>query len=179
MSKPVTKLATGIILLTVALIIFVVSAAALLQGRSLVPQFMAPGEQQIDVSETGRYFLWDNYRTWHDGEAVTRSAQFPSTFSIKAFAAGGRELRFTPDRSHSWSIGNHAKRSVGYLDLPETGPVTIKVAGDAKTRIVSLAKADMKKELWQKLGGFGLAVIIAIVGLPFLLWGLSARVRSA
>lgn len=179
MSKPVTKLAPGIILLGIAFIVFLVSAASLLQGRSLAPQFTVPGEHQIEVSEPGRYFLWDNYRTWHDGATVTRSAQFPSAFSIKASGSGGAEISFTPDRSHSWSIGNHAKRSIGFLDIPETDTLTIEVTGDTDTRIVSLAKADMKKELWLKLGGFGLALIIAIIGIPLLLWGLSTRIRSA
>ena len=166
----------GVFTVVGAVVFFGVMFSTLYRGVSLDPQFPASGNIEVSTLDHDRYYLWDNYVTMFKGERLRHSSKFPDDVEISVKDGLGQELEFTPDTSHSWSIGNHSKRSIGYVEAIPGSDLTIQITGGDGQRVLSFAKADMKRDLWRKLGGFIIAVIVGGVGVIFGIWGIFVRI---
>ena len=161
----------GGLLLIAGLIIFVASFSRLYQGHSLTLQFQSQGTVQRQTDSVGRFYVWDNYVTHFNGQKVRLSSKTPKNLQISIQDTNGASLEFVPDDSQSWSIGNHAKKSIGYVEVKEPQSLNI-ISSGSDQRILSFGPANLKAELWQKLGGFALAILIGGLGFVWCLLSL-------
>ena len=173
------RLLVGVVLLLTGAALFVSTFASLNRGGAIDQQNRAQGKITVGLSEPGRYYVWDHYRTVFEGERIEHRSDFPDGITIQASMSTGIPVDFRPDSKRSWSIGNHAKRSVGYLDLREPGDVIVDVHGGVGDRILSISNTDIRGELWVGLRGFGFSLIVMAIGLPVACWGWIARSRSS
>lgn len=164
----------GAVLLIGGILIGIVTFGRLYLGTSLYPQYAASGSFTVQTVDAGRYYLWDNYVTWFEGGKVRNDKGFPEEVGLVVRDSQGKELELFPDSEQSWGIGNHAKSSIGYVQTSGSGQLTIDVQGGDGKRVLSFGKADLKNELWRKLGGFAYAAFGILLGLPITLWGLGA-----
>lgn len=179
MKRGMKQLVLGALFLAVAFLLFVFTFVSLYRGASLDDQFKAIGRFTVHATDTGRYYIWDNYKTVFDGKRIEHGSGFPKEILIEVRDGAGRRIEFSRDHGQSWVIGNHAKRSIGYIVLRESGEMTVEVKGGNGARILSFGKANMSGELWQRLRGFAFAVIAFILGVPMVIWGLIGVFRSS
>ncbi len=172
MKRGSKRLLFGLLLLIGGFVIFGWTFSALNRGVSLSDQFVASGKVTVNVESAGRFYVWDNYVTWFDGKKIRHASAFPDDVKITVRSASGKSLKFESNTDESWSIGNHAKKSVGYVDIETPDELTFEVTGGNGERVLSFAKADMAGELQEKLGGFGWAALMGVLGLPLVIWGL-------
>ncbi len=90
----------------------------------------------------------------------------------------GNELKFVPDKSQNWSIGNNEKTSIGYVDVPTATTLQLDVDDVGRERIVTVSKRTMKQELWARLGGFGIGIIVGLIGVSMTVIGSLLRRRT-
>ena len=179
MKRGVKRSLLGAGLVLAAIVVGGSAFVSLQRGVSHDVQFKAPGTFQARAADAGRYYVWDNHKTWFEGEKVRSKAAFPDEMTVEVSDAAGQTLEFTRDDSQSWSIGSHAKTSVGYVDLPADSDVQIDARGDDGERILSLSQANLGQELWQTFIGFGIATVAAGLGIPIAIWGLITTLVSA
>lgn len=178
MKRGTRRLLAGFVLIGGAIFLFLSSFSSLYQGKALGLQYPASGSFQISPTNADRYYLWDHYVTQFQGKKIRYSSKFPKDIEIKVTDPSGAEIDFHSDTSHSWSIGNHAKSSIGYIDSPGATDLTVHVSGGDGSRVLSFGKADIKLELWRKLGGFGIALVVGFVGIIAGIWGLATRMAK-
>ncbi len=178
MKRGIKRLSLGLLLIIGAFVLVVSSFSSLHQGKSLQEQFPASGSFKVSASDGGRYYLWDNYVTQFEGQRFRHSSKIPKDIQFTVTDSDGSKIDFISDTSRSWSIGNHAKKSIGYLDSQSPGEWTIHVSGGDGTRVLSFSKADMKGELIRKLGGFGVALVFGLAGFVSGAWGLFGLLRG-
>ena len=77
----------------------------------------------------------------------------------------------------AWRTGNHAKRSVGYVELSRSGLVTIRVGEGASDRVLSFSEANESGEVWRKLRGFAFGAAAMLFGAVISVAGLLIKRR--
>lgn len=165
----------GVATLLVGAMVFAYSLANLISGPVLDPAATAPGAMTFPASGEGRWYIWDHHRTSFEGEQRKYDSRWPSEAEITIRDAQGAVLEWTPDSSRSWSIGNHAKTSVGYVEVPAATSLTLEVRGLPEERVLSVSNRSMGDELWARLGGIGGGLIIGLFGIVVTLVGLLSR----
>ncbi|QDT03982.1 hypothetical protein K227x_23680 [Rubripirellula lacrimiformis] len=171
--------ALGFALIVGGIAIFAFTLVELIDGAALDPQTKVPGTVTAEIDSPGRYYVWDNHWTMFDGERLQYDAEWPDDARIAVRDASGEELKFVPDASQNWSIGNNEKTSVGYVDVPLATTIQLDVDDVGRDRIVTVSNRTMEQELWSRLGGFGVALVVGILGVPICLLGLFLSRRSA
>ncbi len=154
----------GIVLLVVGIAIFALTLVRLSGGAALDPQTKVAGTVTAEIAAPGRYYLWDNHWTVFDGERIKYSADCPEGAEVTVTDAGGSALEFVADASQSWSIGNNGKTSIGYVDVPSATTIRLVIDDVGGERIVSVSNRTLREELWPRLGGFGIGLVVAAVG---------------
>ncbi len=169
--KPRTSAVIAAVLLLVATISLISTLSALIQGKAHAPQFSAPGSFTSEIKEPGRYYLWNHYKTYFDGKSVKRPKKFPNDLRVLIQDSEGTEIPLNLDNGQSWSIGNHGKISIGYIESPGDQSIQISITGSAKKNpILSFAPADMGNDLWIAFRGLLVTLIGVVLGLPLLVW---------
>ena len=168
----------GLILIFVGVAIFAWTLIRLIGGAALDPQTKVPGTVRANIDGAGRYYLWDNHWTTFEGERFKYAADCPDDVSVTAKDANNAKLDFVRDSSQNWSIGNHSKTSIGYLDVPAATTIQIDIENAGRERIVTVSNRTMKQELWSRLGGFGIGIVVSAVGLVVCLLGFALRPRK-
>lgn len=169
----------GFTFIIVGVSIFAFTLVRLNSGAALDPQTKIPGAVSAEIDAPGRYYVWDNHRTMFDGERIQYASGWPDDVKIAVRDANGTDLEFVHDASQNWSIGNNAKTSVGYIDVPTATTIRIDIDGAGRDRIVTVANRTIKQELWARLSGLGIGLIVGAVGVPIFLLGLLLRRRSS
>ncbi|MDC0325682.1 hypothetical protein OAM01_02885 [bacterium] len=178
MKRGSRRILVGFLMIVVAVVLLIASFSSLYTGKALDNQFPASGSIQVSTHGSDRFYVWNHYVTLFEGKRLRHSSKFPGDVHITVKDSSDQELEFISDTSQSWSIGNHAKQSVGYID--STGPteLTLHITGGDGGRVLSFGKADMKGELKRKLGGFAVALIVGVFGLIGGVWGLIVRISN-
>ncbi|MCB9952490.1 MAG: hypothetical protein H6824_16065 [Planctomycetaceae bacterium] len=166
---------TGLVMIVLGIAIFVFTLIRLIGGEALEPQTKVPGTITADIDLPGRYYVWDNHWTNFEGERVKYPADWPNEATVTVRDADGTELAFVPDASHSWSIGNNAKTSVGFIDVPSATTIRVDIDSVGRERIVTVSSRTMKQELWSRLGGFAVGIIVGLAGVLIGVFGLLVR----
>ncbi len=168
----------GGLLIVLAAMIFAWSFVPLYRGDPLEPVFRVPGGFRAHTEEAGRYHLWNHYLTFHEGKQLAFNPKFPADWQVSVRDAEGNRLEFVRDESPLWRIGNHAKASIGYIDAEGASEIQVMVNGErGGDRVLSFSQADLRQDLVTALGSFGIAAVLALVGLLTVIWGLFRRAR--
>ena len=167
----------GIALIIAGIAIFVFTLARLMNGAALDLQTKVPGTVSAQIDTPGRYYVWDNHWTMFDGQRVQYAADCPVEAQIVIHDTNGNPLEFVPDTSQNWSIGNNEKSSIGYIDIPAVTSIRLYIANVGRERIVTVSNRSMKEELWARLGGFGIGLLVGVVGVPVAFVGFLTRRR--
>lgn len=177
--RPATLL-IGVALLIITVFLVASTVNDLIQGKPHEKQFAAPGSYQTHIADAGRYYLWHHYKTVYEGEQIRQSRNAPNRLEITIHDAAGIELKFNSDNKESWSIGNHGKRSIGYIEATRSQTIAITTDGDANQNVIlSFSKSDMRKDLWIAFRRLAIAAVTGILGLPLFIWGFISSTRSA
>ena len=168
----------GIALILVGIGFFAFTLVRLIGGAALDPQSKVPGSLSAEIEVPGRYYVWDNHWTMFDGQRVKYPAGWPAEAQIAVRDGNGAQLAFVADASQNWSIGNNAKTSVGFIDVPAATAIQIDISDIGRERIVTISNRTMKQELWSRLGGFGIGLAVSAVGAAVCVFGWLRRRRA-
>ncbi len=169
----------GVALIVVGIAVFAYTLIQLISGAALDAQTRVPGTVSAEVDAPGRYYVWDNHWTMFDGQRIQYSDEWPDDAKVVIRDANGAELEFVPDASQNWSIGNNEKTSIGYFNAPAATTIRLDVDITDGERIVTVSNRTMKQELWSRLGGLGVGLVVGAVGVPLCLLGLLLRRRHS
>lgn len=142
-----------------ALIIF-----TLVRDDSGAKQFLVPGSLEVTVTKSGRYYLWNDFRTLFHGKTYNAPEDLPGGLSITIFDSKGQAMEFINDGSTS-SHGSTSKRSIGYVEVPGPGALTVEVSGTTEPRVFSFARSRLAEIFAWIIGGMGGSVLVAIAGI--------------
>jgi hypothetical protein len=178
--KPGLKtLIAGVLLCLGAFVVPVLSVLPIIFGKSDEIQFNVPGKQEFTATDTGRYYLWNDYRTVYHGKSYDLPENIPGGMDIRIRDTNGSELQFVNDASTSVNSGTDSKKSIGYVQVDQPGKLEIEVSGGAENRVFSFAKSRLLKIAGLVLGGMALSVLIVILGIGLIVWGIVKLVRSS
>ncbi len=167
---PIIWIGAGLLIL--AVISFSSTFASLVRGEAHEEQFSAPGTHKVTVQVPGDYYLWNHYKTVYEGETIKRNKKFPNGLSIVIKDSEGLEVPFERNGEQSWSIGNHAKTSIGYIKSTGNQSYTIEVTGDSNENVIlSFSQSLIRNDLWVAFRGFVVALAAGLLGILLLLWG--------
>lgn len=171
--------------LTLGIVLILVGGLAIPAGL-LIPAFGAPseevvfespGEATLDIEAPGRFYLWHNYRTIHDGQQVVRNQHLPDGMSFEVTRVDdGSTLAFQSRGSIHTEMANAASQSVGYVDVENPGTFRIEVrGGDDRLRVMSFSRSRMM--LFVRAIGFSLLsmVLLGTGGAALMIMGLVQR----
>jgi hypothetical protein len=149
----------------VGIVVFACLFVSLYRGDASEPQYKVPGSFKTETKEPGRYYLWDNHWTRFEGRRFGRDKRFPASLEITIRSANGAPLEFVKGDSSSWSVGNHAKTSVGYVEIENPGEVLIEVSGhEDEERVLSFSKSEVRQAVGRLFICAGVAVLLMFAG---------------
>lgn len=135
-------------------------------------QFKNPGKENIEVETPGKYYLWNDYQTFFDGQTYNTSKQLPNGTKIKVIDADtGKELKFNPDASISVSVGNNSQTSIGYVEISSPQTLSVQIESNEE-RVFTFAQSRFMKILSTVAGAIVLSAILTVSGIGALIWGL-------
>lgn len=141
-------------------------------------QFIGPGEQEFKVETAGKYYLWNNFQTVHEGKSYSKNSVLPDGLEIAATTASGETLFFKTDTSISFTSGSSAKESIGYVEITSPTTVRIGIGGDFEPRVFSFG-ASMVLEFFKRLIiGIGTGALLAAIGIGVSVWGIVKLLRT-
>lgn len=139
--------------------------------------FESPGEATLDIEAPGRFYLWHEYRTIHDGRQVVRDEHLPDGMSFDVTRAGdGPSVAFQARSNIHTEIGDSESRSVGYVDIEQPGTFRIEVGGgDDRMRVMSFSRSRFM--LFTRAFGLSLLslVILGAGGIILIIFGIAQR----
>ncbi|GHB92575.1 hypothetical protein [Cerasicoccus arenae] len=179
MKKGLKTLIVGILLFAVGT--FVVPIAfilpIILDGAD-ERQFIIPGTTEVEISEPGRYYLWNDFQTVYSGKSYSRSNSIPDGLEITITKQDGEGLAFSSDTSISSSSGSSSKNSIGYVEVSSPCKLTVSVLGNSDKRVFSFSQSGLMKMFGLIFGGFGLSMLLAISGAGISIWGIVKLVKN-
>lgn len=178
MKKGVKTLITGIGLLVFGTILVPVTIALVLAlqfftAQSEQIQFPVPGSQQMTIEKPGRYYLWNHYQTFFQGESYNKPETIPDGVIVLFHDASGNKLAFHPNGSITSTVGSQKKKSVGYVDVKVPGDIAITVTGEMDERIFSFSQFEFFKLLAPILLSTLFSMVCYFSGLGFIIWGVT------
>ena len=139
--------------------------------------FESPGEARLTIEAPGRFYLWHNYRTVHEGRQVVRNRYLPDGMSFRVTRVDdGSTLPFQPRGSIQTEMGGSASQSVGYVDVERPGTLRVEVSdGDEQMRLMSFSRSRFK--IFLRAIGFSVLslVVLGSAGMVLLIMGITRR----
>lgn len=125
--------------------------------------FEVPGQASLEVEAAGRFYLWHNYRTIHQGRQVVHDKHLPDGMSFELTRLDdGSTLALQPRSNINTEMADAASSSVAYVDIEQPGRFRIEVGGgDDRTRVMSFSRSRFM--LFARAIGFSL-LSIAVLG---------------
>lgn len=175
----------------IALIVFVLGS---LGGAALVAVFayglfglgddlermIAPGSEQFELSDTGTYTIYYEYRSRIDGTDYDTDQSTPGLDISITRIADNTDVPVSPSlMSTSYSLTNHAGRSIRTFQVDEPGSYEITVdyrEGEAGSDVILAVGQGVVRGIFMSIGAFlGAGVVfcmmtilaIAIAGITF------------
>ena len=172
MEKGLKTLIAGIVLFVVgAFVVPIAFLLPLILNNSDERQFIIPGITEVEILESGRYYLWNDFQTVFDGKSYNRSESIPDGLEIAITNEDGKDLQFTSDTSMSSSSGSSSKNTIGYVEVSNPSRLTVSVSGGSDERVFSFSESGIIKMLGLIFGGFGLSMLLALAGVGISIWG--------
>jgi hypothetical protein len=178
---------SGIILIITAVVLFIVGVVCVplaivktISRESVdLVQFKVPGTAMAFVDAPGRYYVWHDYDAIYEGQSYRSSTELPNDLKIELIGTGGVPLEFVSDSSTNLTLNNHSRKSVGYVEVPEAGQVTIKVNGDVERVLFSFSAFSFGHFFGLIVKGVICAGVSALLGLGLMIWGIVKWVKSS
>jgi len=143
--------------------------------------FEAPGQASLEVEAPGRFYLWHNYRTIHDGLQVVHNKHLPDGMSFEVTRLDdGSTLALQPRSNINTEMADAASSSVAYVDIEQPGRLRIEVGGgDDRTRIMSFSRSRFM--LFARAIGFSLIslAVLGTAGIVLIVLGILQRTGRA
>lgn len=180
MKKGLKILIAGIVLFVIAAFIFPFSFLFhLLKMDREQDQFQIPGTHRVELSEAGKYVLWNHTQTIFEGKTYHRPGALPDGLQITVTDSQNRLLPLTPDSSTSSSSGDSVtKRSVATFTITEPTSVEVKVSGDSEAYIFSVAKSQLEFFLFSFFGVAILSIIFSALSFGLVIWGVVKMLKK-
>lgn len=176
MKKGFKALITGLVIFVVSVSVFpVFFILPLLKLNVDATQFEIPGKHRAELSEAGKYVLWNHYETIYEGKTYNRPEALPDGLLIEVRDAQNRLIPLINDRSttSSQSGTNHVTRqSIATFTIEKPTTVEVIVSGDSETRILSLEKSMLKPVLFGIFGAVLSVVILSLISFGLIIWGI-------
>jgi hypothetical protein len=179
MKKGLKTLIAGILLFALgAIVVPLTIVIPFLLSDSDKNQFLVPGVLEVEVTEPGRYYLWNDHQTVFEGQSYLRSESIPDGATIRISNADGEDLTFTGNTSTTVTSGNSSKRSIGYVEVTNPEKLKVSVTGDFKERVFSFTKSIVLKMFGLIFAGVGVSMVLAVSGVGLAVWGIVKLARK-
>jgi hypothetical protein len=135
--------ALGAFILPVIASIYMVSSAIKNKEFSIqAPAFKSSSSTEIRADEPGRYYLWNNYQTIHNGHSYNLSENLPNGIEFKfTDKDSGKPFVFKSYTGMTSSGTGSSKRTVGYINVTNACTVVIDISGGGEERIFSFYRS--------------------------------------
>ena len=157
-------LITGMIILPVAIMLSFVFVDTHEQ------YFEVPGSSKLTIDEPGRYYLWNNYKLFHEGKTYNQSVDLPNGLTIEAKGTAG-DYEIHSSTNISFNSGSDSSQSIAYIDIEESDTVEITVKNLDETRMFSISKPGILDRFGKFLAFIILIVLIDLFGFILILIG--------
>jgi len=179
MKKGLKTLIGGIVIFILfAFALPVAIIAPMVNSDSEDAPFLVPGEHLVDVENEGKYYLWHEFRTIHDGKSYNRPEELPHGIEFSIKTAEGETLPFVAGGGASSSNGQSSKTSVGYVEVSRPETLTISVSGNTEPLVFSFSESIFLKMFGTIMGGILVSIIGAFSGIGVTIWGIIKMVKS-
>ncbi|MEM7168108.1 MAG: hypothetical protein AAF581_21845 [Planctomycetota bacterium] len=138
-------------------------------------RFVAPGEHVVEA-EAGKYVLWNEYQTLHEGTMYRKSATLPDGVVVRIYSSDPTDSHDTLPLVHSSfrsevSVGSGSRNSVGSIEFPRAGVYRIEISQLDEERLFSLRPAGGNRVLVTLAIGGLLALALFVVGIVLVVRG--------
>lgn len=148
------------------------------QGNKEPRQFIIPGTAEMDITEPGRYYLWNEFNTIHEGKTYRRSKAIPDGLGIMITDQDGRNLPLTGDSSITTNRGSSSMNSIGYVEVIRPAKLTVTVSGSSDKRVFSFSPSIIMKIVGLFLAGLGFSILFPVLGVGLAIWGVVKLSKS-
>jgi hypothetical protein len=135
-------------------------------------QFIVPGEALLHAEKPGRYYVWNDFRTFYQGRNYHQSELIPDGVRIQISNSKGEPLELITDSSITHSSGSASRKSIGYVEVAHPDTLKIEVSGGDEPRVLSFAQSRFFKIFGRIMGGFALSALTALSGIGLTIWGI-------
>lgn len=175
------KLVLGIALLLGGLVIPAGILIPAFNAPNETVEFESPGQATLDIEAPGRFYLWHDYRTIHEGRQVVRGEHLPNGMSFDVVRVGnGSALTLQPRGSIHTELRGASSRSIGYVDVERPGTLRIEVSGgDDQTRVMSFSRSRFM--MFARAVGFSILslVLLGSAGTVLIVLGIVHHARKS
>lgn len=147
--------------------------------RSDEVRFKVPGSVEPAIEKPGRYYLWNEFRTFHNGKNYNRSESLPDGIEIHVQDSNGQSLEFVSDATISSSSKGRSKSSIGYVQVEKPGKLKIYVSGSNEERVFSFSQSEVLKMFGLILAGGVLSTVVTLAGVGLIVWGIVKFARTS
>ncbi len=158
--------------------IFGVSIYFVLKSSENMERFLVPGQTEVRVEEAGRYYLWNDHETILDGRKYSHAAHIPDGVEIQVEDDAGQNLKFHTNSSISMG-GSGQKKSIGYVELEEPGPVRIVVSGEMDKRVFSFGPSSFSTLIGMMVISFALTGVMLLSAIICFVIGIIKMVKAS
>ena len=142
-------------------------------------QFVVPGGAEVQVEDSGRYYVWNDHETVFQGRSYNRPETLPDGMEITVMDPYTLEtLQFFADSSISESGKNGLRRSIGYVEVKKPRRLIITVSGITAQRVFSFSESILLKIIGLVLGLFASTMLFGLGGVIIIVFGVVKFIKS-
>jgi len=133
--------------------------------------FLTPGIDKAKVDVPGKYYIWNDYKTFYNNQSYNLSKSLPNGTTIKITdAASGEELKLIPDTGITVSVGDNHQNSVGYVEISNTKTLNIQVTCPEE-RVFTFAQSRFMSIVKTLFGMFVVCAFLSVFGIFLIIFG--------
>jgi hypothetical protein len=129
--------------------------------------FIAPGTTEFEVTKTGKYTLWHNYKTLYQGEFFNNQQDIPGGTVIQIINDSGASVPLGLSMGSHTTSGNHAKVSIGEVVIMKPTKLTIQVDSTLPRTVFSFSESRFLKNFF----AIFISTFFIFAGAGLLFWG--------
>ena len=133
--------------------------------------FVSPGLDNVEVGMAGKYYIWNDFKTFYNNRSYNNSKTLPNgtTFKITD-SQTGEELKLNPDQSITVSVGDNQQSSVGYIELEGKRTLNIHVSS-SEERVFTFAQSRFMSIIKTLFGTFIACAFLSVFGIFLIIFG--------
>lgn len=173
---PMLRILVGILLIVASVVPPIVVVVDLITGIGTGDQvFVAPGQTTLTVETPGRWYLYHDHETVHDGRVFNQSPGLTDGVRLSLHDAAGQERPQADDRAQiTVASGGTSSVAVAAWDLAP-GTYTVRVEGEDFEAVCSLSEMRVGDFLGALLRSVALSGLMLTIGVVVVVSGVHAR----